>query len=170
MATGQADDLKAYLTANADVLREARGGEHEGWYWQNRYELLLEHGVTAEKIRGKYRVGGMAGPTGECYRNAGRIVIQDWSERYVYCEGVMVGGDTGGIPIPLPHAWLYDTKTNLWLDPTWEDPKVGWCIPFQGEWVRRQWVTTRLWCILDDWEHGWPIFSTEPRHFLRNLS
>lgn len=78
---------------------------------------------------------------GKCFHNCS--TIERWSdERYLYCEGF------AGTPA-LHHAWLFDTFTGRFFDPTWDWHHAQWpfylgCIiqrtpsfPVFGRWDER---------------------------------
>lgn len=51
-----------------------------------------------------------------CYNNAAQLVMED-VDRYVYCVGQAT---QESLPIPLDHAWVFDTKENKYYDTTWQ--------------------------------------------------
>lgn len=60
-------------------------------------------------------------PNGDCYRSAGRLVLECDVPPLRYVEGVAVRLEIG---FPLPHAWAV-TRDGTVVDPTWKDPETA---------------------------------------------
>ena len=104
-----------------------------------RFEgLVLEHG--REFTPGALPAGVERGNLGECFMNAGKIVLDD-PETYAYAEG------WAGLHIPVHHAWVVERRTGLALEVTWEQPGTYIGIVFDYRWLLRYLCTSRVWGV-----------------------
>ena len=106
--------------------------------------LLVDRGlVFSPVIADPARRGVMRA----CYRNAGRLVMDD-PERYVYVEGIAVVSEE--LPIPVAHAWVYDRQEEEALEVTWESLGSEYLgIPFKYDFLRGMVLARGVWGILD---------------------
>lgn len=83
-----------------------------GWRYHTYEDLVLR---TGRALPGHARPDDVeVGPSGECFRNAGRLALKG----YTYMEGYAL--PEGGIP--LLHAWCVDAAGAV-VDPTWAAPE-----------------------------------------------
>ena len=115
----------------------------------SRYRTSLEVvGVEGVSFSPEASERSLRGVMKQCYRNAGDLALFSGRGRFLYCEGFAVV--SGTIPLPVPHAWVYDLKEEKALEVTWKTPGSEYLgIPFSTEWFGA-WTQVRgVWGVLD---------------------
>ena len=95
------------------------------------------------------------GPLGNCFENAVKAV---WGNpgRLVYIEGYAAN------IIPVYHAWVYDRRTQCCYDPTWDDGRDYFGVPFSLQYLNRTLLDKQSYGIIDWWQKRWPILRQAP--------
>lgn len=111
------------------------------------YAYVLEHGRPMEP-------GPLArhlGPTGFCFRNAGRIALRH-PDRFAYCEGfaLSTASHNLGVAFLVHHAWILDRRTGETVETTWPDGGHSYYgIEFDHTCYAAALVETGTWDVLD---------------------
>jgi hypothetical protein len=142
----RAEQLAEYLRAATRVAARSTGSWRYGCY----EDLVLQRGRS---MPGQRRPAGVPrGPSGECFRNAGRLAMRG----HRYAEGFAL--PEHGVPVL--HAWCLDGRGRV-IDPTWEVPEraVYFGVPLPIELV----LTASL-------RHGsWGVFGNDHHDDFRLL-
>lgn len=111
------------------------------------YAYVLEHGRPMEPGR----LARHLGPTGFCFRNAGRIALRH-PDRYAYCEGfaLSVASERIGCAFLVQHAWILDRHTGETIECTWPDGAHSYYgIEFAAGCYREALTDCGTWDVLD---------------------
>lgn len=111
------------------------------------HQFVLDHGrmftITPKSFP---RTGKMK----ECFKNALALAIR---RNLTYCEGYAIN------IIPTIHAWCIDKDGNV-IDPTWENAKEYYGVPFQTDYVLdftdRHGVYDS---VVENWRDKWPLIT-----------
>jgi hypothetical protein len=123
-------------------------------------EFLLAHG--REFRIPPAREDGLNNKT--CYANAQRLVGEH-PRKLIYCEGLAVPARTGS---PVDHAWCV-SRQGWVLDPTWDDGLAYFGVPIKLSFVLASQGHRTECSIIDNWEHGYPIYQLSPRRWKADL-
>ena len=114
-------------------------------------EWLLRNGMSF--TRGPRPKGIRKGPDRFCFWNSLRLAERR-SGRYVYCEGYATA------IIPVEHAWVYDRRTGLIVETTWDDEGNGrdyFGVPVKTSYARRCLLRERP--VVMDWKNDFPVVN-----------
>lgn len=102
----------------ADTLATYTAGYQQLGHPTSLYAYVLEHGEPMAPGR----LARFMGPTGFCFRNAGRLALRH-PDRFAYCEGfaLSVSSVNLGVHFLVQHAWVRDLKTGDLVETTWPD-------------------------------------------------
>lgn len=94
------------------------------------------------------------GASQQCFANAFELAKTDTA--LVYCEGYAIG-KSGKM---IHHAWVTDGKGSA-IDNTFAEPGRAYAgVPFQISFLLTRAIRNHaVICVLDDWEHNWPILG-----------
>lgn len=95
------------------------------------------------------------GPLGACFENATKAVW-DNPARLVYVEGYAVS------VIPVYHAWVYDRRAQCCYDPTWDDGRDYFGVPFNLEYLNHTLLEKQTYGLIDWFGERWPILEQAP--------
>lgn len=137
-----------------DYLRQtiAAGNMLEGWRGHGLVaQWLLDNGRVFERWS-PLPARVKRGPMKACYRNALKLA-QRPGGRYVYMEGYATHY------IGTQHAWCYDRKTGLVVDPTWADGIDYIGVPVKAGYAAAMLRRNREPVL--NWMDGYPIQTGE---------
>ena len=185
------ETLQAYLIQTTRFKRRLGLRIPQGFHYHGPEDYVLDHGdpftsqaLTPEELALVMAATDNAGIRFQlrwCFYNAQKLVLSDTTYTLQYCEGLAIG--MSGLPVL--HGWA--TLNGKVIDLTWRqhttkrqgrlrDRVFGeippyWAytgVQFNADSIEARWALYGSACsILDDFEHGFPIFQ-EPR--LRNLT
>ena len=135
-----------FMSKMAQMVKQSRKND---WKYACMEDFVLQNGRKFEYVMSNVRKGRMK----ECFRNAYRLASSNPDLTYV--EGFAVSGN---LPLPLFHAWCVD-KNGVVYDPTWENGKSYFGVPFGQKFVDKTIVVRKKFGIIDNWEQGWPLVS-----------
>jgi hypothetical protein len=103
------------------------------------------------------------GDVHNCFENAFVLAVKN-KEKYFYCEGYASTG-----LLPTLHAWVVDSKSRV-LDPTWAPDGTNkrmeyYGIPFDWDYITKQFKNMKHFGIIDDSKRGWPLLTGKIKNY-----
>ncbi len=138
-------------TLLAELQRNA-GNDTPAPLKRNMERFVLDYGWWYSPCPLPHGLGRGAGQ--HCFANAFDLARADLA--LVYCEGYAIGR-SGKV---IHHAWVTDGKGSA-LDNTFAEPGRAYAgVPFQIVFLMTRAVKNHaVICLLDDWEHDWPLLG-----------
>jgi hypothetical protein len=120
---------------------------------RNKYEFVLEYGWWYDPL--PLPDGVEPGPPQECISNAFNLALED--DFMTYCEGFVLSNASSTL---VHHAWVTDGSGRA-IDNTLREPSAAYAgVPFRTSFTNLYHLQNRaVICLLDDWEHDWPLLE-----------
>ena len=115
------------------------------------HEFVLQYGKPFEYQ--PLPSGVRWGEPKRCFENSAKLAaVEGW----IYVEGF---GTVRGVGLAIHHAWVCKPGTNIVIDPTTNNIKHYFGVPFKHEALRRHWKYnhSNSASMLDDWHNDWPL-------------
>lgn len=142
------DDItNEFLSKMSELIGKSR---NNNWKYSSIEDFILKNGRKYEYVMPGVKRGKM----GECFKNAWHLM---GGKGLTYVEGYAISGN---LPIPILHAWCVD-KNGIVYDPTWQDGKSYFGVPFSTKFVYSTAMKRKRFGIVDDMEQSWPLIRGE---------
>ncbi len=149
---GGADEITPDQQVLLDLVMEETGARPPFWK-RTQGEFVLEYGWWYSASPLPKGIPLKRG--GHCFYNVFQEVLTN--DAFIYCEGYALSRLTERA---VHHAWLTDGAGRA-IDITWSEPATAYAgVPFSTQFLALYHVKNKaVICMLDDWEHGWPMLG-----------
>ncbi len=145
------------IDAHVEIILGLSSPAPEPFRYRSALELVNALGTAFSPV-----LGAELGPPKQCFKNAGRMVLES-PARYAYVEGFAVVSED--IPLPVAHAWVWDIQERKAVEVTWESVGSEYLgVPFAVDFVRGMALARGVWGILDAREML--LKEADPKKFL----
>ena len=149
------------IDAHVEIILGLSSPPPEPFRYRSALELVKTLGTDFSPV-----LGAELGPPKQCFKNAGRLVLEN-PGRYVYVEGFAVISEN--IPLPVAHAWVFDTQAAQAVEVTLETVGIEYLgLPFQVDFLRGMALAREVWGVLDAREML--LKEADPDRFLHPLT
>ena len=136
-----------------DLLRAGHPGKRAPSWKRSKHEFVLEYGYWYDPLPLPDDIE--QGTLQECFTNAFNLALDNKS--LIYCEGFVLSRTKETL---IHHAWVTD-GTGRAIDNTLVPPATAYAgVPFITDFTNRYHLRNRaIICLLDDYEHDWPLLG-----------
>ena len=136
------------IPADIDPLPD--GWPPGSWLYRGIEDFVLQHGRLF--VPGPWPKGVRQMAAQQCFDNAFRVARR---RGLIYVEGFGIGA----FGFPFPHGWCV-TDDGIVLDPTWDDGREYFGVPFDMNFVIRTRRTIKTHSMLDNPDQGFPLLRS----------